>query len=423
MVLLHLLHALGPSLGWKLSVAHFNHQLRGRASDADERFIKATARRLKLPCDVGRADVRQQAKRDGVSIEMAARQLRHSFLARCARKRKAPIVVLAQHADDQVELFLMRVLRGAGGVGLSGMKWRSASSADKGVTLVRPLLECRKDELLAFADTLNIRFREDASNRSTDFERNWVRLELLPMLSRRHPGVRRALLRVMNVVQAEADFVGAVARQWLTDSMGQSFAELPVAVQRRIVQEQLIRLNIEPDFEWIELLRTEACKPVSVAPDLCLKRNEDGRILCVDREVSTFSDAYAKLEISERLGSSGQAVFAGLTIEWRVRKPLKAMVSKQQPGVEYFDASRVGKSLELRHWQPGDRFQPIGMTTAAKLQDWFTNRKIPAAQRRQLVLAKTERGEVFWVEGERIGEVAKITSQTRKVLEWRWKRR
>ena len=151
MALLHALHSLAPDFGWKLSVAHFNHRLRGRSSDADERLVRATARRLKLPCDVAAADVRKAAAAQGVSIEMAARQLRHEFLARCARKRGARTVALAHHADDQIELFLLRLLRGAGGDGLGGMKARNLSPADRRISLVRPLLEFSKEEIAAFA--------------------------------------------------------------------------------------------------------------------------------------------------------------------------------------------------------------------------------------------------------------------------------
>jgi len=90
------------------------------------------------------------------------------------------------------------------------------------------------------------------------------------------------------------------------------------------------------------------------------------------------------------------------------------------PQREFFDAERVGAKVVLRHWRPGDRFQPIGMKTAVKLQDWFTNQKIPATRRRELLLATTTAGEIFWVEGQRIGEAFKLTTATRKVLVWRW---
>jgi len=115
MLLLHLLRHLAGAHRWKLTVAHFNHQLRGPAADADERWVLQTARRLGLRAVSGRADVAAAARAAGISLEMAGRALRHDFLARMARKHRIPAVALAHHADDQVELFFLRLLRGTSG--------------------------------------------------------------------------------------------------------------------------------------------------------------------------------------------------------------------------------------------------------------------------------------------------------------------
>src|ERR1700691_3006868 len=150
MVLLHALDKLSLRHKWKISVAHFNHQLRGRASDADEKLVRKTAIALKLLIVAESADVKEFVRKSKLSIEMAARKLRHEFFARVARERKIQIVALAHHADDQVELFFLRLLRGAGGEGLAGMKWKSPSPADKTIALVRPLLDFVKNELAEF---------------------------------------------------------------------------------------------------------------------------------------------------------------------------------------------------------------------------------------------------------------------------------
>ncbi len=112
MALLHALHELAGKWRWKIVVAHFNHRLRGRSSNADERLVRKTADRLGLPFMAGRADVRWFAQKSKLSIEMAARKLRHEFFAQAAVQRKISTVALAHHADDQVELFFLRVLRG-----------------------------------------------------------------------------------------------------------------------------------------------------------------------------------------------------------------------------------------------------------------------------------------------------------------------
>ena len=306
MVLLHTLNSLAQKFRWKISVAHFNHQLRGRASDADEKLVRKTAADLKLPVFVERADVKSFAQKSKLSVEMAARKLRHEFFARVARGQKTSVVALAHHADDQIELFFLRLLRGAGGEGLAGMKWRSPSPADKKITLVRPLLDLTKTELLDFARENKIHFREDATNYSSDFLRNRIRNELLPLLQKNYqPGVAKTVLRLMEIVGAEAEFVGETACQWRekncrsrgdeaqiesgkrkAESGNQSetphvvsynFASLPVAVQRRVLQQQLAALGVAPDFDLIEQLRESPGKFVSVGPGLAVARNTTGK--------------------------------------------------------------------------------------------------------------------------------------------------
>ena len=216
MALLRVLHLLAPKNRWRISVAHFNHRLRGRASDADERLVRKTAAAMKLPVFAESADVKAFAAKSKLSLEMAARKLRHEFLARVARQNKIKTIALAHHADDQVELFFLRLLRGAGGEGLAGMKWRSPSPADKTISLVRPLLGFSKAELLEFARENKIQFHDDATNFSGDFLRNRIRNELLPLLRKNYqPGLDKAVLRLMEIVGAEAEFVGEAARQWL----------------------------------------------------------------------------------------------------------------------------------------------------------------------------------------------------------------
>ena len=220
-------------------------------------LVRKTAAALKLPLAVERADVKQFARKSKLSIEMAARKLRHEFFARVARGRKISIVALAHHADDQVELFFLRVLRGAGGEGLAGMKWRAPSPVDTKITLVRPLLDFSKAELLEFARANKIPFREDATNFSIDFLRNRIRNELLPLLRKHYqPGLNKIVLRIMDIIGAESDAVGPLAENWLNHRRP-DFENLSVAVQRRVLQLQL-QLIVGADFDLIESLRQSA---------------------------------------------------------------------------------------------------------------------------------------------------------------------
>ena len=438
MVLLWLLHSLAAKNRWQISVAHFNHRLRGRASNADEKRVRQTAKKLRLKCFVSSADVKEISVHTKTSVEMAARKLRHEFLARTAAAQKIRIIVLAHHADDQVELFFLRVLRGAGGEGLAGMKWQSPSPADKKVTLVRPLLGCAKSELLAFAREHKIKFREDASNASSDFLRNRIRNELLPLLRRKYqPGLDRNILRMMEIVGAETKFAADAAQSWARNmfrSRGDEtqtknrletphgvtykFMELPVAIQRKVLQQQLAEAGVPVDFALIEQLRGVAGKWVSISSEVSITRNDDGRIEFRRKMPTQFDPLEIRLKLPRR---AGQVTFDGKKINWKILPQKKFLRPTAKNGLEFFDADRVGDEITLRHWRAGDRFQPIGLKSAVKLQDLLVNAKIPAARRRELILAATAVGEIFWVEGLRMGEQFKLTPATKRQLFWRWR--
>jgi tRNA(Ile)-lysidine synthase len=443
MVLLHLLHGLSKTCRWRITVAHLDHQLRGRASLADAALVARTAKKLNLPVVTERADVRGFARARKLSLEMAARKLRHGFLARVAARKRIPTVALAHHAGDQLELFFLRLLRGSGGEGLAGMKWRSPSPANPRIELVRPLLELSKTALRQYALAKKIPFREDASNASRQFPRNRIRHELLPLLRRKYqPALDKTILRVMELAGAEAELASALAAAWLKKTRRAPFATLPLAVQRRCLQLQLVAHGVAPDFDLVEQLRLKPGKPVSIGwnetAEVQVSRSARlpaGSVARVCRAVyrgpngllrfqkaepaPKFQSEYIKLDLAAK---PRQVVFADTKIRWRVLSKPGFARPKPAFGIESFDADKVGSPVFLRHWQPGDRFQPIGMAHAVKLQDLFTNEKVPRPRRHELLVAATTLGEVFWVEGLRISERFKLAKPTRRRLEWRWTR-
>ena len=485
MVLLHVLMELSAKMGWKLTVAHLNHQLRGHSSLADETFVRRMAAQWKLPVVVERADVRAFASRSKVSLEMAARTLRHEFLARAAVEHQIRAITLAHHLDDQVELFFLRLFRGSGIASLSGMKWVSRSPANTKLCLVRPLLDCPKSVLSKYAREHKISFREDSTNASLDIRRNRIRHELLPLLERHYqPGAARGIARTMDILAAESEFVNAAAESWLLknantdkeraltsqninsavrvsggiDPFGElsnfGFEVLPVAVQRRCIQLQLLQLRVTPEFHLVERLRQFADQPIDVAKqhrmELCAERaelptddisNEDSSAgsgqprstITVTRGSNGFLSLMPGRPESFRDGCQGDSSsvsftagtghleWKGLILNWRVtrsgtKQPRKAGQT------ELFDADAVGTYIILRHWRAGDRFQPIGMKKAVKLQDLFVNHKVPRQKRHELAVATTAAGDLFWVEGLRMSERFKLTKATIRRLHWAWQR-
>jgi len=419
MVLLHLLQRLAAAHGWQLTIAHLNHKLRGRSSDADQRLVETAARELKLPVVIESAGVRAMAKSGRQSLEMAARQVRHAFLAAVAKENGIGTIVTAHHADDQVELFFLRLLRGAGADGLSGMEPLSTSPADPSIKIARPLLEVARAEIEEYARSERVRWRKDASNDSVDHLRNRVRHKLLPLIERQfQPSVRKVVLRTIALLEPEADFSAAAALQWLREP-NPPFDKLHTAVQRRVLQIQLIREGISPDFDLIERMRAHAGKACSVESGKEAHRTIDGRVIVSARARPRFSDDALELALSRK---QGRILFEAVEIHWRIRTVRSAPSLKRRSGMESFDAEAIGDGVVLRHWRRGDRLQPIGMAAAVKIQDLFMNARVPRADRHQRLLATTAGGDVFWVEGLRISERYKLRPQTRRILEWRWHR-
>ena len=418
MALLHLLATPGLGLLDRLVVAHFNHQLRGADSDADAAFVGESAGQLGLPFESDSGDTQQLAAETGEGIEAAGRQLRHRFFARLANRLGA-VVALAHHADDQIETFFLRLLRGAGDRGLAGMQPSALSPVDSAVTLVRPLLGIRRDEIVEFATREEIEFREDATNADTRFLRNRIRHELLPQLAGKFgASSSRHILKAMQLAGDTADCIDDLAAEWPGEP---PFEQLPIAVQRLVVQRQLFTLGITPSFDLVEALRGKVGRVIEVAPGRRLQRNADGQV----EEAEPAAEpkfSLAKREVS-LVGQAGEVEFGGLKIEWErlVGGLAKWRELGQSEDREVFDAESLGQAITLRHWQPGDRFHPIGQVGTTKLQDLFVNQKTPKADRRNLVVAEAAAGRLFWVQKLRIADGSKVTDSTRELLMFSWR--
>lgn len=194
-VLLHLLHRLRRQSNISVFAFHMNFQLRGKASMDDEAFVKKLCKRLKISLTVKRVKIEGDT-----AIQEQARKLR--LLAVSQICHATDELVEAHHFDDQLETFFFRLFRGSGLRGLSVMK---ESSMRGGVRVRRPLLRTSKAELHAFAKAEKIQFREDASNKSTDYDRNILRLEILPMIQRRFPQMRESISKMIDQIQSEED--------------------------------------------------------------------------------------------------------------------------------------------------------------------------------------------------------------------------
>jgi tRNA(Ile)-lysidine synthase len=252
--LLHILLEAGFS---KLVVAHFNHRLRGASSRADAAFVERLAKKHSLSFELESAPVRELAKKQKLSLETAARQARYNFLASVARKHRTRSILLAHHADDQVETCLFNFLRGSGAAGLAGMKPHSQRTIN-GITLHlhRPLLGIAKQQLLDYLKERKFRHREDASNAIPDASRNKLRLTILPQIEE-HFGTsfREAITRSARIFADEEELLSGLAAPMAlhAELTVKLLSTLHPALRRRVIHAWLKNQGIdEPGFAEVE---------------------------------------------------------------------------------------------------------------------------------------------------------------------------
>lgn len=274
-------------LGYRnLIICHLNHQLRGRSSDADARFVrnlaesyrrkiveqaqrlpnagkgKRSARSTRNGCidfELGTANVRALAAKKKMSIETAAREARYAFFARVAKRRKCRSIFLAHHADDLVETFLLNLLRGAGTTGLAAMRELATRRIDHvDLTIVRPLLDVWRDQIDHYVRERRLKFREDASNKDLSPARNRVRRRVIPYLEKTFArNLRRNIWRTAMILSEEENFFESFLPKTSPPALDVKWLrELPLAVQRRLLSKWLRAKNVrDVGFDLVERAR------------------------------------------------------------------------------------------------------------------------------------------------------------------------
>jgi tRNA(Ile)-lysidine synthase len=423
MVLLHILHCTTEVHGKSIMAAHFNHQLRGDESDKDAEWVRSQCRTKGIDCIEGKGDVRSRAREKGESIEMAARTLRHQFFAKQTELKSTNIIAFAHHADDQLELVLMRLMRGSGPEGLSGMSLYSTSPYDPNLNLWRPLLDFSRNEILEYARSCHIEWREDSSNQGVAHDRNRVRHLLIPKLLQDFgPSVKNGILRSSDLIRSEHVFLNEAANEWEASKTAlKNFKNLQKGLQRELMRRALIRVGVVPEFEWIERLRTVSKDTQLTLPSkvmVTVLEQFPLLIICSNEGSLEFDESSVEVTFED---SCGSLTFSDRTVSWELKQGGIEQIFglNEEKGIELFDAETVGKHILLRHWRAGDRMHPIGTTGCVKLQDWFINEKIEKHRRRRLIVAESLGRGIFWVQGMRISETFKVTSETKKLLVWK----
>jgi tRNA(Ile)-lysidine synthase len=407
--LLRILLEVRAELGIVIAVAHFNHQLRAEASDADEQFVAQLARQHDLPFFVGRADVREQALANKIGIEQAARQLRYQWLLDLAQQQHFDIIATAHTADDQAETVLMRFLRGAGTRGLAGI--HPVLQRDR-IRVVRPLLDLTRAEIEQYLTSIEQSWCEDESNRDLGPTRNRIRHELLPLLERDYnPSLRRLLNETAEMARDEEAAWEAMAasyvNQWhkderrllLKDEMAcfpSEFTLVSPALQRRAVKCFLERHGLAVEFRHVESVRLCAHRngPAVNLPGGWQAKHEGHWLILVPPN-ATEEKSVRRYEYF--LPILGRCVIceAGLILQTAIVSAEAAAL--EAPG-SLLRLNGLNTELLIRNWQPGDRFRPAHTGSEQKLKRLFSEKHIPA-DRRPLWPVALSGLQIVWVRG------------------------
>jgi tRNA(Ile)-lysidine synthase len=434
MALLHALAQLAPSLGISLVAAHVDHGLRPSEAEAEARLVREAAQGLGLACECGRVDVVACAREEGVSREHAARNLRYEFLGEVAARHRATKIAVAHTADDQAEEILLRLIRGTGRAGLTGM----ARLRDG--LVVRPLLGIAKEEILGYLAEENIPYCLDSSNLQRIYLRNRIRLDLLPYLQTHfNPNIGNSLRETADIFAAEEELLAEIANQayakvvageggtpgGLTIQVADFLCQ-PLAIRRRILETSCWRMDCRPSFRQIahllSLIETGAeGAGLHLARGLRVAKAE-GRV-CFrypqGRQAvrGNLSEAGREGSFFQELSGPGEYLLEalGVTVMLRFLDALPSGWEAQVPRIIFCDADRICFPLVVRSFREGDRFHPLGAPGRKKVGDFFTDQKIPVAQRTRIPILADREGIVA-ILGMRPGQRAAIGPSARRIL-------
>ncbi|RMF22207.1 MAG: tRNA lysidine(34) synthetase TilS [Bacteroidetes bacterium] len=355
-------------------IGHCNFQLRGAESDEDERFVENLAEELGVPFFCGRFDTEGFARARGLSIQAAARELRYTYLEELRQMQGCESIATAHHLTDAIETLLLNLVRGTGLRGLRSIRPRRDH-------IIRPLLFATREELEAHAQARGLRWREDASNRSEKYRRNYIRLEVLPRLRHLNPALERSCEHTLQILRETERLTDWAVQRWLAEHLSRREGEhrLPLkALQHSPAPRMLL-------FEWL--------RPFG------FNRSQVGQIL------QSLEERTGRLFLAPR----GRLLFDRQELILSPHPPEAAGTLTIEEGTREV-ALPEGRLL----------IQPLGMGGRhQKLQDFFSNRKLSRLDKEKVWILESN-GEICWVVGLRIDERFKITPQTTRCLRIEW---
>lgn len=383
------------------ALAHCNFSLRGKESDTDEIFVVGYAKKMGVPAFAEKFKTREYAEKKGISIQMAARELRYTWFEKLLADFNYDFVLTAHHLDDDLETFFINLTRGSGLDGLTGIP-------EQNERVVRPLLPFLKEEILAYANRKNLIWREDRSNLETEYIRNRLRQELIPELKKISP-----------------ELIGNFpkTKQYLRDARA-LISDYLVLVQNLLITEEndslkvdLLKLRELPNPEALlyELLKDYGFQQWDSVFDLAEAQSgkqvfSKTHRLLKDRDFLILTDLPpAEKDLIYEVPRTG--------IDYPVQLIIEEVASPESFSSEsiYVPAEKIKFPLRIRKWKKGDSFQPFGMKGRKKLSKFFKDEKFSLIEKEEVWLLVNQ-DEIVWIIGHRMDENYRVTRETRKIL-------
>ena len=407
-----------------ITVAHLNHSLRGAEADGDEEFCRTLATRYCVPFVSRRLDVKALASERKLNLEDAGRLARIAFLDEVKVERGAKVVVLAHHADDQAETFLMRLLRGAGMTGLSAMAYHN----ERGY--VRPLLDVRRKEIEQYLRDNGLAWREDSTNTDTSFLRNRIRHELIPVLKEYNPAIVASLAGTALLLRGDDQLLEEMTSELCATTChrgegGEMFCSVrqlrsfDSARRSRILRYLFKQVSgTLQGFSRRHLDRLHGMIDGS-APNVRLKLPSG---VLVVRE-------YDQLRCGlDKQGTPNLDYEVRITGAGRYQLPDGTLLDVGEEALSNHELATHVAAIStimvpfpwlVRRFRPGDRMSPLGMNGTKKIKNIFIDRKIPADVRARTPLLLCGE-EVIWVAGICLSERCRVTAPEDTVITVQW---
>ncbi len=393
--------------GFDFSIAHCNFQLRNEESDGDEQFVKAFAEKMNVPFFVKRFDTEKYSADNKVSIQVAARELRYAWFDELISGMPVSFLLTAHHADDDVETMLINFFKGTGINGLKGI-------LPKQQKIVRPLLFASKETILTYAKKQELSFREDSSNSSDKYTRNYFRNQLIPALEKVFPQVKENLFDNVHRFKEVNDIYNAAIQKTKDSLLIRVGGEYHISVQKllrmpalnTVLFEIIGGFNFSPaqSAEVEKLLHAESGKYVLSSTHRILRNRKwlivsalsapDNSIFLLEKNIHEITFPAGKINIRQH--SAPQKI-----------EPAK--------NIAQLTAADIRFPLIIRRWKQGDYFYPLGMKKKKKLSRFFIDQKLSLLEKENTWVMESDK-RIVWVIGHRIDDRFKITGKTTSVI-------